>query len=524
MERHRVLAGLRQQRLVQPVGARAARACARRRLLVAHAHPHVGVHRVRAAHGVLGRDRAARPSSDSSGGEATATSTPASPPSDQKRAGHVVAVAHVGQPQPLEPAEALAERQQVGQRLAGVVVAREHVHHRDRRRARPAPPRPRAGPVRTPTACTIRDRTSARSRSGLAPRHLQLVRLAGPAGGRPARARPPRRRRACAWRAARRRAPRCLPSSARDASRSRLQLQGAVHEPVQLVRRKLRAGQEVPSQCESSAGTSTTAATSPPTRPSSPRRSRLLRADRAQRHARAGEPPAAAGVRATGSTAGDWDVALLQEAPPRWFRRARPAHRARAARSPSPRATSLPALQWRLADLNPDLLASSDGGSNQILVRHPGRIAETRRLRLAAAPRAAPDAVDAGGAARGPRVRGEPARERGPSRGGRRGAASAPPSARVRLGRRRPAGARRRPQPAPAPATRSRSSRLRERFGLGEPTAPGGDRPSAGARPRRSMERPRRLRPSERELTEPRRAAASGSPITLPSSARFGLP
>ncbi len=46
----------------------------------------------------------------------------------------------------------------------------------------------------------------------------------------------------------------------------------------------------------------------------------------------------------------------------------------------------LPALQWRLADLNPDLLASSDGGSNQILVRHPGRIVETRRMRLAERP------------------------------------------------------------------------------------------------------------------------------------------
>ncbi len=81
----------------------------------------------------------------------------------------------------------------------------------------------------------------------------------------------------------------------------------------------------------------------------------------------------------------DWTVALLQEAPPRWFERL-----ARQTGSSGSLALTsrnlLPALQWRLADLNPDLLASSDGGSNQILVRHPGRIAETRRLRLALRP------------------------------------------------------------------------------------------------------------------------------------------
>ena len=46
--------------------------------------------------------------------------------------GNVVAVAHVDEPQPLEPAEAFPQREQVGQRLAGVVVGREHVDDRDR--------------------------------------------------------------------------------------------------------------------------------------------------------------------------------------------------------------------------------------------------------------------------------------------------------------------------------------------------------------------------------------------------------
>src|SRR5918994_1355729 len=81
----------------------------------------------------------------------------------------------------------------------------------------------------------------------------------------------------------------------------------------------------------------------------------------------------------------DWDVALLQEAPPRWFR-------ALARRTCSSGALALtsrnlvPALQRRLADLNPDLLASSEGGSNQLLVRRPGRILEVRRMRLARRP------------------------------------------------------------------------------------------------------------------------------------------
>jgi endonuclease/exonuclease/phosphatase family metal-dependent hydrolase len=81
----------------------------------------------------------------------------------------------------------------------------------------------------------------------------------------------------------------------------------------------------------------------------------------------------------------EWDVALLQEAPPRWFRALARRTRSSAALVRTSR-NLLPAVQWRLADLNPDLLASSDGGSNQILVRHPGRIAEARRMRLAERP------------------------------------------------------------------------------------------------------------------------------------------
>jgi endonuclease/exonuclease/phosphatase family metal-dependent hydrolase len=78
----------------------------------------------------------------------------------------------------------------------------------------------------------------------------------------------------------------------------------------------------------------------------------------------------------------DWDVALLQEAPPRWFAELAWRTRSNGLRVLTSRNLCLP-LQGRLADLNPDLIASSDGGSNQILVRHPGRFLEHRRLTLA---------------------------------------------------------------------------------------------------------------------------------------------
>ena len=71
---------------------------------------------------------------------------------------------------------------------------------------------------------------------------------------------------------------------------------------------------------------------------------------------------------ATALSSMPWDVALLQEAPPRW---ASPlaealgveAHRVLTSRN------WLPPVQSILADFNPDLIASSDGGSNLTLVR-----------------------------------------------------------------------------------------------------------------------------------------------------------
>ena len=77
-----------------------------------------------------------------------------------------------------------------------------------------------------------------------------------------------------------------------------------------------------------------------------------------------------------------WDVALLQEAPPRWFRELCRHTRSNGVRVLTSR-NWLPPLQGRLADLAPDLIKSWEGGSNQILVRAPGRVTEHRRLTLA---------------------------------------------------------------------------------------------------------------------------------------------
>jgi endonuclease/exonuclease/phosphatase family metal-dependent hydrolase len=78
----------------------------------------------------------------------------------------------------------------------------------------------------------------------------------------------------------------------------------------------------------------------------------------------------------------DWEVALLQEAPPLWHREL-----CRRTGSSGVRVWTSrnwwPWLQRKLADWNPDLIKSSEGGSNQILVRRPGRVLEHRRMLLA---------------------------------------------------------------------------------------------------------------------------------------------
>lgn len=85
--------------------------------------------------------------------------------------------------------------------------------------------------------------------------------------------------------------------------------------------------------------------------------------------------------------AADWDVALLQEFPPRWARRLAEACNAEYHRELTSR-NSLWPLRAIGAFLNPDLIGSNEGGSNTTLVRPPvvGPITERKRLVLAPGP------------------------------------------------------------------------------------------------------------------------------------------
>ena len=81
----------------------------------------------------------------------------------------------------------------------------------------------------------------------------------------------------------------------------------------------------------------------------------------------------------------DWDVALLQEAPPRFFQdlAARSGARGRLVKTSR---NQLGFLRGWIADRRPDLIKSGEGGSNQTLVRPPWTIAGERRLTLARVP------------------------------------------------------------------------------------------------------------------------------------------
>src|SRR3954452_1761906 len=194
----------------------------------------------------------------------------------------------------------------------------------------------------------------------------------------------------------------------------------------------------------------------------------------------------------------EWDVAMLQEAPPLWFRRLGERARANGVRVLTSR-NVIPPLQRAAANLNPDLIASWEGGSNQLFVRAPGRILEHRkftlafrpeqrrmiwaRLRLASGatvcvanlhasaglPEKASVEVRAAAAAAGEWSAGDPLVFGGDTN--------------------------LRPARTPEPFTE-----LRERFGLGAPTGPHAI-DHVLARGLEVIERPRRLPPEERELT-----------------------
>ena len=191
----------------------------------------------------------------------------------------------------------------------------------------------------------------------------------------------------------------------------------------------------------------------------------------------------------------EWDVALLQEAPPRWFGELQRRTRSTGARVLTSR-NWWPSLQAPLADWNPDLIKSSEGGSNQMLVRSPDGIAEHRTLTLARWPErrrmqwARP---------RQRGMRGEPARLDKRSELPRELLPAAAGGGPVLRATTRSSSAATSTSARRTPRTSSR--RLRERFELGDPTGPEAI-DHLLARGLRVVERPRRLAPAEREVTD----------------------
>jgi endonuclease/exonuclease/phosphatase family metal-dependent hydrolase len=73
----------------------------------------------------------------------------------------------------------------------------------------------------------------------------------------------------------------------------------------------------------------------------------------------------------------DWQIALLQEAPPRWREKLARGLGAESAITLTSRNFGGRVRAW-IADRRPKLIKSNEGGSNQLLVRPPWTIAETR--------------------------------------------------------------------------------------------------------------------------------------------------
>jgi endonuclease/exonuclease/phosphatase family metal-dependent hydrolase len=196
----------------------------------------------------------------------------------------------------------------------------------------------------------------------------------------------------------------------------------------------------------------------------------------------------------------EWDLALLQEAPPRWFGELRRRTGAGGARTLTSR-NVLPPLQGALADWNPDLIASWEGGSNQILVRPPARIAEHRELTIARRPerrRMHWTRLELPGdahlcAANLHATAGRPAQAALEVLAAAQAAVAWSAAAPLVFG----GDLNLRPQAEPEPF-----ALLRERFGLREPTAPDAI-DHVLARGIEIAEPPRRLAPERRELTEP---------------------
>ena len=240
-----------EQRVVEPVGRERGPAVVGRRLVVAHRDPHVGVDDVRAGDrgarvvGQLGADvvlelqRGGRRDAPPRGPRARRARRASERRCCRRRRRRAAG--------PVELAERLAQGEQVGQRLAGVVAGGEHVDHRHRARGRPAR---RASPRCRSAGRSRRRGGRGRARCRAPTRRARAAarRGAAPSGGRRARRCRPRTTCACASRAARRAGRRCAPSSAREAAGSAFSASARSSSRPSSVGRELLSGQKVARQ------------------------------------------------------------------------------------------------------------------------------------------------------------------------------------------------------------------------------------------------------------------------------------
>jgi endonuclease/exonuclease/phosphatase family metal-dependent hydrolase len=196
----------------------------------------------------------------------------------------------------------------------------------------------------------------------------------------------------------------------------------------------------------------------------------------------------------------EWDVAMLQEAPPLWFRRFRRRTKSNGVRVLTSR-NVLPPLQRLAANLNPDLIASWEGGSNQLFVRAPGAILEHRKMTLTRRPEQRrmvwarvrlPDGATVCFANLHASA-GLPEKATGELLAAAASAVDWSAGDPLVFG----GDTNVRPARDPLPFTE-----LRERFGLGDPTGPHAI-DHILARELEIVERPRRLPPERRELPQP---------------------
>ena len=167
-----------------------------------------------------------------------------------------------------------------------------------------------------------------------------------------------------------------------------LELERAIEDPIELLARKLVAGEEVTRHPRIVVRTVTWNLYHGRDHPPDPSlrtwRSRLLRiTERSATHEQVNRPLRSEFTALLAGLA--WDVALLQEVPPGWLRPLAAAAGAGGASALTSR--NFPhAPRALLARLNPDLIASAEGGSNQVLARPPWRIAHVARRTTAERP------------------------------------------------------------------------------------------------------------------------------------------